>query len=66
MRKSSGGTTHTNDGFQTGEKNRNVDVLVNPPLTLYLVTEKKEVTKNLDCKWNDEDVVLPVGEKSQC
>ncbi|HQO18608.1 MAG TPA: hypothetical protein PLJ85_05465, partial [Candidatus Cloacimonas sp.] len=29
----------------------------------YFVTEKQEVTKNLDCKWNDEDVVLPVGEK---
>jgi hypothetical protein len=38
-----------------------VDVLVNPPLTLYFVTEKQVVTKNLDCKWNDEDVVLPDG-----
>ena len=38
---------------------RRVDLLVNPPLTLYFLTDKIAVTEHLSFPLNDEDVVFP-------
>ncbi len=51
------------DTLKPFSRNRRVDLLVNPPLTIYFITESYAVTKNSWFLMNDEDVVLPNKKK---